>query len=156
MRYPSHVITIDEARIANAVKRSSNTCIIAEAIKEQVPNAALVSVDIRTIRISDPVAGERYIYLTPVHAQQIIIRFDQGMEIRPTKFRLRTPVQVNKMRRGEGKARRRLEGEPRKQRTRTTAQSNGSSSVPTIIGGRFPPLSNMAKDRRFGLKAFTE
>jgi hypothetical protein len=55
-----------------------------------VPHARFISVDLQTIRWSDPKRGVRYVFLTPAVAQQdLIIPFDQGEECKPISFRMR-------------------------------------------------------------------
>jgi hypothetical protein len=63
---------IDESLLAN-----SSHCAIAEAIKEAIPDATRVAVDLQTVRYTRN--GLRFVFLTPHVAQQsIIIPFDQG------------------------------------------------------------------------------
>jgi hypothetical protein len=151
MTSPTRIkLSITQELIADALQRDSAHCVIAEAIRQQVPNACMVQVDMRTARWSNPLTEERFVYLTPDKAQEIIIRFDQGMEIKPVEITLRTPIQISKMRRGEH-LRRRKPAKPRKQRVMSTMRSDG-----VIIGGRLPRVSNMAKVRRWGRRAFIE
>ena len=51
---PQLTINVTEADIAKAIKRDSNHCMIADAIKHTVPGVRNVSVDLQTIRWSDP------------------------------------------------------------------------------------------------------
>jgi len=61
-----------------AIQSSSGGCLIADAIKEQYPQYTRVSVDMATIRLTDPERGERYTYLTSSDAQYLLLSFDQG------------------------------------------------------------------------------
>jgi hypothetical protein len=72
-------ITVAQKYISAAMERNSSHCATADAIKEQVPEARHISVDLQTIRWTDSKKGVRYVFLTP-HAIQtdIIIPFDQG------------------------------------------------------------------------------
>jgi hypothetical protein len=134
--------------ITDAVQRQSAHCLIAEAIRQQVPNACMVTVDMRTTRWSNPVTEERFVYLTPQLAQSIIIKFDQGIEIEPTEISMRNPVQIVRMRKGQPP---RDPGEPRKRPVMARMRSDG-----VIIGGRLPRIANMARLRRYGAKTFIE
>lgn len=74
--------------IEAAKQRDSSHCMIAEAVKAAFPGAAYVSVDLQTIRFSDPEKHLRYTYLTPRSAQIALVNFDQGREPEPFAFRL--------------------------------------------------------------------
>ena len=91
-----HRVTLDitEEIINRAVRADSNACVIADAIKAQVPNATAVTVDLATIRWSDKAAGKRYIYLTPQGAQLTVYAFDRGIPPRSQKLALRRPIQI--------------------------------------------------------------
>lgn len=67
---------------------------IAEAVKNCVPRAKNVSVDLATIRFTDKDTGERYVYQTPAGAQAALVNFDQGNKPEPFKFRLATLFQI--------------------------------------------------------------
>ena len=85
---PKRNITITQEILDRACRANSHRCMIAEAIKEQVPNAWRVNVDLRTIRWSDPKKGLRYVYMVPPIAADALIRFDTGASLRPFRFRL--------------------------------------------------------------------
>lgn len=63
---------------------------IAEAIAVHLPGVRNVSVDMMTIRWSDPAKGWRYIYLTPKPAQYALLDFDMGLPIEPFSFQVRS------------------------------------------------------------------
>jgi hypothetical protein len=67
---------------------------IADAIKEAIPNAQSVAVDLVTIRWTDPVRELRYIYLTPRRAQLALIDFDRGVVPKPFDVQLAGAAQV--------------------------------------------------------------
>lgn len=95
-------IEVTKEHIKNAVKTDSHHCMIADAIRDKLPNAQYISVDIQTIRFTDPEAKKRYTYLTPRDAQWGIIRFDRGVKnIQPFEFGLRNPTFI-KVRRKSG------------------------------------------------------
>ena len=90
-------ITVGDTHIAESLQRSSSACAIAEAVKQQIPNAIHVSVDLATIRWTDRVKQLRYVALTPVCAQELIVNFDQGLreKLEPISFDLR-PVMISR------------------------------------------------------------
>jgi hypothetical protein len=83
-------VTITPELVERAVQRDSRHCMIAEAIKEQNPHFERVLVDLQTIRWTNPRTGKRYICLTPEVAGALLVDFDQGREIEPFAFSLRT------------------------------------------------------------------
>jgi hypothetical protein len=92
-RYPAapHVtLNIAQEIIDVAVVADSSHCIYADAVKAACPWATHISVDVQTIRFTDPRRGLRYTYLTPRSAQIGIIKFDQGHgDIQPHRVQLR-------------------------------------------------------------------
>jgi Fe-S-cluster formation regulator IscX/YfhJ len=68
-RAPRVVIQVSGDDILWAEKESSSHCMIADAIKRQLPNARHVAVDLQTIRFT---------YLTPTLAQMALLDFDDG------------------------------------------------------------------------------
>lgn len=74
--------------IESSKARDSSHCMIAEAVKRARPDATHVSVDLQTIRFTDPKKHLRYSYLTPRVAQLSLISFDQGETPQPFSFRL--------------------------------------------------------------------
>jgi hypothetical protein len=77
-----------------AMPRDSNHCMVADAVKSALPHVKAVSVDLATIRFTDPVKRQRYIYLTPIRVQKALIEFDQGVHFGEFTFRLVKAVQV--------------------------------------------------------------
>jgi hypothetical protein len=72
-------ISILQRHIDEAIEKNSSHCATAEAIKEQVPEARFISVDLQTVRWTDAIKKVRFVFLTP-HAIQsgVIVPFDQG------------------------------------------------------------------------------
>lgn len=147
-------VAVTKQLIAEALPRDSSHCMIADAVKLAVPTAKRVSVDLATIRFSDPAVRRRYIYLTPARAQAALLRFDQGEEVEPFKFRLGRAAQVVEMMASSTPA-------PGGKRAPTPSQtkkgvSTGKNQTPIVLGGKLPPngaLSNArGKVRQFGLK----
>lgn len=81
-------VEVSEEIIAESTSADSSHCMIAEAIKKAVPDATGVSVDIQTIRFSDPKKRMRYVYITPRMAQVALVDFDAGLKPKPFRFRL--------------------------------------------------------------------
>jgi hypothetical protein len=87
-------ISVGDAHIAESLQRSSSACAIAEALKQQIVNATHVSVDLATIRWTDRVKQIRYVCLTPMCAQELIVNFDQGLreKLQPISFDLKPAI----------------------------------------------------------------
>jgi len=165
---PKLEVALSASLIDAAEVRSSSHCMWAEAVKLAAPWAQSVSVDLQTIRITDPVKRLRYIYLTPRKAQVSLIRFDQGLHTDPNlKITLRDG-QVTKAANYEGRA-------PRKSRSRrgpdgtmpaghkavlAMASVDSPEGVHNVrkVGGKPPPLGPLTnaayrgKRRAFGLR----
>jgi hypothetical protein len=92
----NRVITVDVTQpiVDRAEKGDSGHCMIADAVRAAIPEAKSVSVDVVSIRFTDPAKRQRYIYLTPRVAQLALINFDQGVRTQPFRFQLKKAVQV--------------------------------------------------------------
>jgi hypothetical protein len=83
-------ISVLEKHFTEALAKNSSHCAIAFAIRDAVPSARRISVDLQTIRWTDTKKGVRFVFLTPSLAQtEVIIPFDQGEECKPVTFRMR-------------------------------------------------------------------
>ena len=91
---PRPRLTITQEAIDRAVSEDSGHCVIAEAIREQVPDAAAVSVDLQAIRWTDRKKGVRYVYFTPPYAQDLLLAFDLGMTIKPQTIKMGGAFQI--------------------------------------------------------------
>ena len=167
-RSPRVDVTVTEEVIEGSKKRDSSHCMIAEAVKASFPDAKLVSVDLQTIRFSDPKKGLRYTYLTPRIGQVALIEFDQGVTPEPFSMRLqrgqvtairknRDPLQGN-LTEEERAARREhgaMGGHARAEALRrSTIRTEGKDRpTPEKVGGRTPPTTPFARRRAFGLRA---
>jgi hypothetical protein len=129
---------------------------IAEAIRKQVKGATTISVDLMTIRYSDPKKGLRYIFHTPRTAQIALMNFDEGNPIPSFSFRLRggqVVTMVTRDRAGE-KQRHNLG----KRRTLLRKEPNGGIVTETIGGKsppKLPPHPSHNSIRKYGLGGFT-
>ena len=145
--------------IEQSEERDSSHCMIAEALRKALPEARNISVDLATIRFSDPEKRLRYIYLTPRQAQVALVLFDQGKHNDPFTIFLRG-AQVVKM--GDPKAPRKKDTTPPMPEG-TEAElhrpkGGSQNEVPVVVGGKSPPtgpLTNTVykgKRRTFGLR----
>lgn len=123
-------VTADDIKLAKP--KDSGHCMIADALGRQRPDTRHRSVDLATIRWSDPRLGKRYVALTPPVAQRALLDFDHGRRVAPFTFRIR-PVQVVAIRKPGVR--------PEKP---TIQKSISTGGVPTVIGGRTPPRGALA------------
>lgn len=144
-------------KIVESESRSSSHCMIAEAVKEAVPEAQNVAVDLQTIRWSDPITRRRYIYLTPRVAQVALVKFDQGEHSEPFSFQLKG---AHSLAMGLSSAQRKAGKKPKDNKQRMVGGDNGM--VPEKRGGKSPPLAALAHGdnvrggrRSFGLRKLT-
>lgn len=144
-------VHVTSEHIEKATKGSSSHCMIADAIKSADKNLRAVSVDLGSIRVTDPKKNQRYIYLTPPIAQVALVRFDHGLEMTPFSFALRSPAQVVKANVGAntGKPTKKKSPTRKKQGVRTVS----ASKVPVRLGGTVFPKGVLGKKRAFGLRA---
>jgi hypothetical protein len=160
---PQVVVEVTQEAIADGIMRDSSHCMIAEAVKVAFPGATRVSVDLQTIRFTDPQKRLRYTYLTPRVAQIHLIEMDQGRRehIIPFRFRLRKGQvtaagqryrQATDHTRDQTQAARDASLLNRQRLVRRATDANGPA-VPDVVGGRTPPTTPFARRRAFGLRA---
>lgn len=102
---PRMKLTITSSHIDNAIRSDANHCMIAEAIKEKIPTARWVLVDLQSIRWTDRAAKRRFIYMTPKPAQKALLAFDKGLPVSPFHITLPEPdSRPIKPRKPKGKA----------------------------------------------------
>lgn len=151
---PRVKVIVTQEIIDNACRRDSSHCMIADAIKAAVPSSHFRSVDVATIRFTDPEKRMRFIWLTPRIAQEKLVQFDQGKKVQPFSFWLRSAAQVIDI--GRVKV-----VEPRsaiadRQRV-VNPKGVAAGNVPTRVEGRPPPSgalsNNRGRIRTFGLRA---
>jgi hypothetical protein len=138
-------IDVTQENIDRAVKNCSNRCAVADAIKDAVPKAVRIRVDLQTIRWTDPAERVRYIYLTPARAQKYIIDFDAGVEIEPFRFRLdansRQIVESNPM-----------PAEVQKSLHERARLAVSRKMVAEKVGGKAPPVQGPTTTRGYGIR----
>jgi hypothetical protein len=168
---------ITAKNINEACKADSRHCMIADAIAYRLPTVRNISVDMMTIRWSDPLKGWRYVFLTPKPAQIALVRFDMGLKIEPFEFNVRSGHAVP-MYLGSGKQRKRAHKVPDDKILKATdkgtiVHSVGRDSVPmwpeanssqkskvsqkSLASGRpkiWHPSHNSL--RQFGFRGFTQ
>jgi hypothetical protein len=135
-------IHISKKNIEEATIKDSNHCMIADAVKDRIPSAQYIKVDLQSIKFSLPETKERYTYFTPPRAQMNIIRFDQGdKSIEPFKFDLKDPVLVEKTGAHSSKVN-------RTNRKRPTTRKARVESVKR--------KARIYKERKFGIRMYKE
>lgn len=83
-------IEVTPGDIEKAQVGDSFQCVVAQAIKRQIPEARKIDVDARTVRWSDD--GGRHVFLTPYTVAGYVIAFDAGDDLHPFRFQLRDPI----------------------------------------------------------------
>lgn len=159
-RTPTVDLNVTQEVIDESIQRDSSHCMIAEAVRLAVPTAQRISVDLQTIRFSDPDRNLRYTYLTPRTAQVALINYDQGRKPEAFSIQLRrgqvtkaNPRKAGRPRTGETDAQRKQRLDALKKATLRMNQGEADrGTVPDKIGGSTPPVMGMAKRRSFGLR----
>jgi hypothetical protein len=143
----NYTIHVTPEQIERATQRDSRHCMIAEAIRQQYPDARKILVDLQTIRWSDDKRGKRYVFLTPERAAQALVAFDHGDELEPFSFAMR-PMQVTAKksykRTDDGQLELGDDGKPKV--GKSYGRKRLSADGRTVHGGKPPrvaPLSNM-------------
>ncbi len=93
---PKIRVDITDNRIAESVRRSSSHCMIAEAIKEMLPDAKRVLVDLYFASFTDEKRNLRFIYHLPRQAQLSLIDFDAGRVPEPFSFTLQKAAHIRR------------------------------------------------------------
>jgi hypothetical protein len=135
---PTLVIPVSSKIIAEAVKRDSHHCMFADAIKKRIPKAQFISVDLQSIRFTDPDTKTRYKYFTPVPAQVALVKFDQGDSVRPLTITLKDGVKES------------VEKESLLRRRRKARAVPSPARKPRAAAAKKPRLAT--KERKFGLR----
>jgi len=130
-------LAVTEDLVQAALPADSGHCMIADAVKAAVPNAKAVSVDLATIRWTDPRMGRRYIYFTPPSVQRALLLFDNAVLPKPFTFVLRAPAQI--VRSGEERSKR--GGRVTQGMAEVIGDSEGRQ---TKIGGSTPGLGALS------------
>lgn len=88
-------IRITAEHIANAKRRDSHQCMIADAIHDA--GGQFVSVDIQTITFTDRKADRRLTFLTPPSGQEAIVKWDSGKPVAPFNLVLSRPIHTRQV-----------------------------------------------------------
>lgn len=157
-KYRQFQITADD--ITEAIARNSKHCPIAEAIERGLPrHMQYVQVDLGTIRWTDLEERKRYIFITPLHAQQFIVDFDSGKRhiVKPFTLRLKAPAQILDIRSQENNRRHEEKARVRRSRTnKPTTVVNGKGEVTRLGGVPIRENANIQQNRRWGARALKE
>jgi len=124
-------VQVSQEHINLATRADSSHCMIADALRAALPDAKKVSVDLQTIRFTDPKKGQRFTYLTPTIAQDYLVAFDQGLPLTPFNFSLHAPVQV-----GHAGSR-----QPGESRGFEGMKATKGTSIPVKVGGEPMPMA---------------
>ena len=96
---PTLRIEISDEIIADSVRRNSSHCMIAEAMRRQLPEYyERPSVDLYTAAVTHAGRRLRYSYNLPRQAQLALIDFDQGRVPEPFVFELKRARQITRRR----------------------------------------------------------
>lgn len=145
---PTLSFGVTQRRIDGAIRLDSGHCMIADGFKDAYPWAKSVSVDLQSIRASDPRSGLRYIWMTPHPIGQHLLDWDYGTKPKPFPVRLKgNTAIVIEMARGRAKKKGGRSPMPKK----ASFRKNGGS-VPRRVGGKEPP--KYTGIRTFGLRNF--
>lgn len=154
-RSPMVTVTATPEIIEKAIPANSGHCVWADAVKQAYPDAQRISVDLATIRFTDPKKGQRYTYLTPRSVQVSLVNFDQGIKPEPMSVRLKGGIVTKSSPKGgTGKAHSPIP--PRRATLAPDYEGTTSGNVVDRVGGKTPPLAaygNRGGQRReFGLR----
>ena len=159
------ISTVEPEHIRQAKSGKCGFCPIAVALKAEIKRRGKakvlqgVNVDLGSIRLTDKVARQRYVFSTPLLCQTFLSQYDLAMErgmpvedfitrFRPFKFKLAHPLQVTQaVKHGQPKPRQ------SKRSLKVRVDKEGQiQAAPTIIGGI--PLPMLAtKKRTHGIRA---
>lgn len=170
-------IKITPTVMEQAMRANSSHCMIAEAIKNDVPWARFISVDLQTIRFTNLDKAERYVYLTPRVCQQHLVDFDQGNPVEPFVFSLSGAHVVRSQAGASSEQRARLTEKRQANKAKADnltvrirnkeRKTNpipvrpkidspiSNTNVPQRVGGRTPPTMRYAgagRRREFGIR----
>ncbi len=136
-------IVVTEEVVARACQRDSRHCMVAEAIQGAQPDWKNISVDLATIRWTNPRTRRRYTALTPDSIRNAIFAFDQGQPVEPFDFALRA-IHTIKSTAGTKKGtvkRRRAQKQQAEERANPTVSMG--SGRPVIRGGSDLPAGHL-------------
>jgi hypothetical protein len=149
---PRPRIPVTAKHIEKAKREDSTGCVIALAIEDAVPGAKSITVDLQTIRWSDPVRRQRYIYLTPVKCMRSLVDFDLGKVIDPFDFSLRnamvTPMNRKNPNRDDSLERSAPIKRRRPSNTRKLKARDAANPGEVVIEGGNPPPAAAYSSRK--------
>lgn len=129
-------IVVTEDVIGRACQRDSRHCMVAEAIQAAKPHWRNISVDLATIRWTNPRTKQRYTAITPDGIRDAIFNFDQGEPVDPFTFHLQPIHRVRSMA-GTGKrATKSEQPELFREANNERLRQSRNPVVKTVTGGR--------------------
>jgi hypothetical protein len=132
-------IPVLQKHIDEGVRESSIKCMGVEAIKDAIPDAHHVFVDMQTCRYTDG-KGVRRTWLTPGPLQAALVRYDAGDEVKPFRFSLNSLLHVNK-------------ATPNVRGSADRIKKEKLEIAPRArIGGKPVPVIQNSTRRRFGIR----
>jgi hypothetical protein len=143
-------ISVTKEHVDNGKVKDSQSCMIADAIKQACPKAQYIMVDLQSIRFTDKAKRKRYIYLTPAVAQHNLIRFDQGDSVKPFTFSLTTPARAQTIQTTRTSERVKASNRKATKKYRTNRKK---ADYAYLAANR---ARNHQKEREFGLRKFVE
>lgn len=143
-------ITVDKTNISDAIRKDSHHCMIADAIKDAVPNAQFIVVDLQTIKFSDPDTKKRKSYLTPPVAQGNLLKFDAGESVKPFSFNLIRPISVVDMHESTPKEKKKQRQVDQERKARERYARKQSKKDPVYLASN--RARNYTRERAFGLR----
>lgn len=135
------LIKVTDRHITLAVPEHSSKCMVAEGMKDSIPGATKLHVDMQTLRYTDD-KGVRRTYLTPSSVQSALVRFDAGDPVEPFAFHLPQVIHINKP----------TQQTKAHDTTGRKAEMAKGSVARARIGGKAVPIMGNATRRRFGIR----
>lgn len=163
------VVTLQVTRtiIEASRQQDSRHCMIATAVRMAYPTARHVSVDVQTIRFTDPDKMLRFTWLTPRVAQVALVNYDMGDLPEPFTVRLsggHVAKAMTRTRRKKGEIKPGTEAQSEAGRTnvqhaqlakaKLMVRSSTNGMVPERNGGSPPPVIPGGFRREYGLRSF--
>lgn len=142
------IVTVTQEHIDRATPCDSSYCAIANAVKDSLPYAQRVNVDLQSIRFTHRDTGVRYTYFTPPAGQAYLLALDDGNRaaMQPFKFLLNRPAQTQQPSERRGKA------TVTKSKTHAPIKRDGKALPLGPLAGSAHQMRT-GRIRRFGLRS---
>ena len=94
---PRVTVSVTKRAIDQGIRSDAAYCVVAEALRQVLPpETRNISVDMGSIRWTDPVKNIRYAYICPRVCQIALVRFDRGVRPEPFTFNLRQAAHLSR------------------------------------------------------------